>query len=509
MADAAPPSGPDFALGVDLADIPLGGMLAGRVGEEPVILARVEGELVAVGGRCTHYGGPLGEGLRVGDTVRCPWHHACFSLRSGEALGAPAIDPLDRWKVEIKGKRVLVRSKLKQQKGPFRTVRGRHPRRIVIVGGGAAGFAAAEMLRRLDYKGALTLLSADTDAPYDRPNLSKDYLAGTAPEEWMPLRPKSFYSEQRIDLRLGVTASAIDPAARRITLQDGKRLEWDTLLLATGSEANSLQAPHPAPNTFTLRSFADCRVIIEKAKTAHHVAIVGASFIGLELAAALRIRGLEVHVIAPDAVPMQKALGLELGGLVRALHTEKGVRFHLGRSVTGFHDGRLSLDNGESIDADLVLLGIGVKPRVELARAAGLAVEGGVIVDDRLRTSAPGIWAAGDIAAFPDPVTGERIRVEHWVAAERQGQTAAANMLGADVRFDSIPFFWSRHYDTEIRYSGHVGAWDSTELDGSLEAQDCEVRYLKGGRVAAVATLGRDRANLQREAGWEAEAGKR
>ena len=497
------PTGPDFAQGVALSDIPADGVLAGHVGDDGVILARVGGEITALSSRCTHYGGPLGEGLRVGDTVRCPWHHACFSLKTGEALGTPAIDPLDRFKVETKGDRVFVRRKEKPADQPFRTVKGKHPRRMVIVGGGAAGFAAAEMARRLGYRGELTLLSADADAPYDRPNLSKDYLAGSAPEEWMPLRGDDFYRTHHIDLRLNTRVASLDAAGRRLTLDNGKTLAFDALLLATGAEPIMLQAPQPTRNSFTLRSFADCRALIEKAKTSKKAVVVGASFIGLEVAGALRARGLEVDVVAPESVPMQKALGPELGRFVQGLHEAKGVRFHLGRSVAGFHDGRVTLDDNSVLDADMVIMGIGVRPRVELARAAGLTVDGGVHVDDRLRTSAAGIWAAGDIAAFPESRTGERIRIEHWVVAERQGQVAAANMLGADEPFDATPFFWSAHWGEEIRYSGHAQGWDNVETDGSIEGRDAEVRYLKAGQVAAIATLGRDRRNLECAAKWE------
>ena len=231
----AKPVGPDLSQGVPLADVPLTGALTGHVGGEPVLVIRRSDGLFAVGAACTHYGGPLGEGLVVGDTVRCPWHHACFDLRSGEALSAPAFDPLDRWKVEVEDGRAFVRERAGPAPAPVAPTAA-HPARIVIVGGGAAGFAAAEMLRRRGYAGSLTLLSADPAPPVDRPNLSKDYLAGTAPEDWIPLKPEAFYADHAIDLRLGVEVARIDVAAREAVANSGERFGYDALLLATGAE---------------------------------------------------------------------------------------------------------------------------------------------------------------------------------------------------------------------------------------------------------------------------------
>ncbi|MBV8506492.1 MAG: FAD-dependent oxidoreductase, partial [Alphaproteobacteria bacterium] len=292
--------GPDLTQGILLADLPDGGLLAGRVGKKSVLLARHGQEIFAIGATCTHYGGPLAEGLLVGDTVRCPWHHACFSLRTGEALRAPAFDPVPCWKVERQADRVFVREKVTspaiRRTGP---VPG-SPKRIAIIGGGAAGFAAAERLRREGYTGTLTMLSDDQNAPYDRPNLSKDYLAGGASEDWIPLRAASFYDDAGIELRLGAQVTRIDPNARQVKLAGGEEFSFDHLLIATGAEP--VRPPIPgadAAGVLTLRSFRDCQAIIARAGEARHAVIVGASFIGLEVAAALRQRGLEVRVVAP------------------------------------------------------------------------------------------------------------------------------------------------------------------------------------------------------------------
>ncbi len=496
MSEAQAPTGPDLTRGVSEADIPETGVFSGHVGEEKVILARLDGGIVAVSGACTHYSGPLEKGLRVGETIRCPWHHACFSLRTGAALEAPALSPLDRWKVEAADGKVTVREKL--DAAPKPTPTGGDLKHIVVIGGGAAGFAAAQRLRDLGYAGGLTMVSADKAAPYDRPNLSKDYLAGEAEPAWIPLKDEAFYHDNRVTLNIGVNATTLDVGAKILRLEGGETLSYDAVLLATGSEPNRPDTPgFDRPNVHPLRSLADADALIDAARDANIVAVVGASFIGLEAAAAFIKRGLTVHVIAPEELPLGAKLGPELGGFIKALHEKKGVAFHLGRKVRGFDGAILSLDNNTTLRVDLVVVGVGVKPRLELAEGAGLTVDRGVIVDARLQTSAPGVFAAGDIARYPDPVSAEMIRVEHWVAAERQGQIAAANMLGLNQLINEPPFFWSAHYDISIRYVGHAEAWDSIEVDGDLEKKDAVVRYMKDGKTLAVATVGRDMAALE------------
>jgi NADPH-dependent 2,4-dienoyl-CoA reductase/sulfur reductase-like enzyme len=387
---------------------------------------------------------------------------------------------------------------------PAQSERAAWPASVVIVGGGAAGFAAAEMLRREGYDRPVTILSADESPPCDRPNLSKDYLAGTAEESWIPLKSPKFYEKRAIELRLNSRVTAIDPRNRGVTLADGKTLEYDALLLATGADPVRLDLPGAdASIVHTLRTLSDSKAIIAAAATAKRALVIGASFIGLEVAASLRHRKLDVHVVAPEARPLERVMGPELGDVVRRLHEERGVVFHLGQTVTRIEGRMARLSGGTSLAADLVIVGVGVRPAVALAEAAGLATDNGITTDQYLQTSVPGIFAAGDIARWPDSHSGERIRVEHWTVAERQGQTAARNILGRRERYDAVPFFWSQHYDMAISYVGHATRWDATTTEGPLTDQGGKVTFLRAGRPLAVATIFRDRDSLAAEAAME------
>jgi NADPH-dependent 2,4-dienoyl-CoA reductase/sulfur reductase-like enzyme/nitrite reductase/ring-hydroxylating ferredoxin subunit len=506
MADQqAPPPGPDLSKGIALSEFS-GATLLGHVGDEQVLLVRSGTEIFAIDAQCSHYHGPLAEGLVTGESIRCPWHHACFDLRTGEAARAPALNPLAVWNVEQADNRIFVRQKRGQPKPRVKGV-VHAPDKIVIVGGGAAGFAAAEMLRRQEFRGSIVMLSNDTAAPVDRPNLSKDYLAGSAPEDWLPLRPEDYYADAGIDLRLNTEATSIDPKARNVTTSGGEVIPYDRLLLATGAEPVRLPIPGADQrHLHLLRSLPDCRAIIGSAAGARRAVVIGASFIGLEAAASLRARNIEVHVVAPEARPMERVLGPEMGDFVRRLHEEHGVIFHLGDTVAAIDGKRASLKSGGVLEADLVVVGVGVRPRLALAEKLGLALDRGVVVDARLETSIPGIYAAGDIARWPDPHSGENIRVEHWVVAERQGQTAARNMLGQREAFDAVPFFWSQHYDVPINYVGHAEKWNEIAVDGDIAAKDCLLRYKSKGRVLAVASIYRDLASLQAELAMEQKA---
>jgi apoptosis-inducing factor 3 len=503
MAEQPKLTGPDFAAGVDPSTVRDGQSLLGHAGGESVLLVRRGDDFFAVSATCTHYGGPLGEGRIDGDDVRCPWHHACFDLRTGEALRSPALSPLACWVVERSN--ATIRLTGKRERDPLSATypvtidRSAAPRAVVIVGAGAAGSAAAEMLRRSGYDGRLTIVDEDDGSPYDRPNLSKDYLAGSAPEEWIPLRPGDFYAQHAIDVVRG-RATGIDTQSKKLEMDAREPLAYDALLLATGAEPVRLDVPGAGrAHVHTLRSLADSRAIIGAAERAKRVVVIGGSFIGLEVAASLRARNLEVHVVAPEALPLARILGEHLGTFIKSLHESKGVVFHLGRKPARIDTDSVTLDDGARLEADLVVAGVGVRPRLALAERAGLAMDRGVSVNQFLETSASGIFAAGDIARWPDPHTGERIRVEHWVVAQRHGQTAARNMLGAREAFTQAPFFWSAHYDVSINYVGHAEKWDRVEVDGDAAKHDVRVRFMRGAKVLAVATIFRDQESLEAE----------
>ena len=364
------------------------------------------------------------------------------------------------------------------------------------------------MLRRQDYRGSIVMLSGDAAPPVDQPNLSKDYLAGSAPEDWLPLRPDEFYADTAIDLRLNAEVASIDSKAKAVVLAGGETVAYDRLLLATGAEPVRLPIPGAdQPHVHVLRSLADCRAIIASADGARRAIVIGASFIGLEAAAALRARQIEVHVVGLEQRPMERVLGPAMGDFVRALHEEHGVIFHLGDTVTSIDGKRATLKSGGVIEADVVVVGVGVRPRLALAEKAGLATDRGVTVDAYLETGVPGIYAAGDIARWPDSHSRENIRVEHWVVAERQGQTAARNMLGQRDVFDAVPFFWSQHYDVPINYVGHAEKWDEIAVEGDIAGKDCLLRYKSGGRVLAVASIYRDIPSLEAELAMEKAKG--
>jgi len=507
MAGQTELAGSDLTAGIDAASLKVGEKLLGHARGEPVLLAHIGDDFVAIGASCTHYGGPLAEGVIDGDTVRCPWHHACFSLRTGEALRAPALSPVACWKTERRGDRVVVTEKLDRDplapSYPLAINRARMPGAVVIVGAGAAGSAAAEMLRRCGFDGRVTIVDNDVGSPYDRPNLSKDYLAGNAPEEWIPIRPDGFYAEHKIEIVRG-RATRLDAKSKTVDVEGRGSLAYDALLLATGAEPVRLKMPgDELPHVHYLRSLADSRSIVGAAKHARRAVVIGSSFIGLEVAASLRARNVEVHVVAPDKVPLARVFGDYLGNYVRSLHQEKGVTFHLEHKPQRVGADHVVLDDGTRLDADLVVIGVGVRPRLDLAESGGLATDRGVTVNEFLETSAPGVYAAGDIARWPDPHSGERIRVEHWVVAQRQGQAAARNILGARERFAQVPFFWSAHYDVSFNYVGHAEKWDRIEVDGDAAKHDVAVRFLLGGNLLALVTLFRDADSLKAELGME------
>ncbi len=489
-------TGPDLVSeGIPLASLETDVPVKGQVDGKQVIVVRTGKGLCAVAGTCTHYGGPLGDGLCVDGQVHCPWHHAIFDLTTGEAVGAPALNPLKVYESAERDGRVYVTgpvdAPVPDRKPPVT------PESVVIVGSGAAGAAAAEMLRRLGYTGPVTMIGLE--APVDRPNVSKDYLAGTAPEEWMPLRSQGFYEEHDIELITGTQVTGIDSQGRAVALEDGRSIGYGALLLAPGAEPRRLPIPgSDQPHVHYLRTLEDSRSIISALDGTNHAIVIGAGFIGLEVAASLRQREIAVTVVAPEDIPLVPIIGATMGRFVQQLHEEHGVEFRLGKTVSEIRTDEVILDDGSTLPADLVVIGVGVVPNTGLAEQAGLNVDNGIVVDDRLRSSDPNIWAAGDVASYPDQNAG-RVRIEHWVLAERQGQAAARNILGHDTPFTDPPFFWSQHYDIPINVVGHAKDWDEEVVRGDPADHDVMIGYRKGDVTEAVASIYRDLESLKAE----------
>ncbi len=494
--DAGELQGPDFGEGVSLESVPEGVPLLGHAGGEAVVLVQSGAGFFALGATCTHYATSLAGGIVADGALRCPLHHACFDLSTGEALRAPAFLPVACYDVAVREGRVRVGGR--KPAPPVRTRAAEGPASVVIVGAGAAAYAAADTLLKEGFRGTIRLLGAEETSPVDRPNLSKEYLTGEAPEEWMPLAILA-----GVEVRTGARVTGIDVAGRRALLTDGSAVPWDALLLATGVEVVRLDVPgSDLPHVHTLRTLADGKAIIRDARTAKRAVVVGAGFIGLEAAASLRKLGVAVDVVAP-APPFEKVLGPEVGAFLKRLHEEHGVVFHLGESVASISPSSVRLKSGVDLPADLVVVGIGVRPATGLAEAAGLRTDRGILVDERLETSAKGIFAAGDVARWPDSRFGGALRVEHWVVAERMGAAAARSILGNPGAFRDVPFFWSAHYDVFLAYVGHAERWDRIDVHGSLAANDATLAYREGDRTLAVVTIGRDRIGLEAELAFE------
>lgn len=487
--------GPDLKDGVAISNLAESAPFLGHVDGEQVILVKTGEEILAVSASCKHYGGPLAEGLVAQGSVRCPWHHARYDLRTGRNVGAPGLDSLSCYAVERSGEAVKVTGKREPVSPQMPTGA---PERVVIIGAGAAGEACAETLRQEGYTGHITMFGNDEPFTVDRPNLSKDYLAGEAPEEWLPVRGDDFFEEHRITFSKD-EVTAVDASNKQVEA-GGNQYPYDVLVLATGASARVLPTPGAdKDHVHTLRTLSDAQNIVgaveEGAKTA---VVIGAGFIGLEAAASLKRQGLEVRVVAPDEKPLARVMGEQVGAFVQSIHERNGVVFHLEHTVAEISDGEVTLDDGTTHAADLVVMGVGVTPNTTLAEAADLEVDRGVIVDEMLRTSDSSIFAAGDIAKFP--YRGSNVRVEHWVVAQRQGQAVARNILGRGGAFDEVPFFWSHHWDVGLSYVGHATTTEHMTVHGSLEDGDAAVVYRgDGGQVQAVLTVGRDELALRAE----------
>lgn len=469
------------------------------VGETKILLARVRGKFHAIGGVCTHYGGPLAEGALNGERVVCPWHQATFQVNNGDLVEPPALDAQPAFDVRVEGDEVFIAVPDEPQDRRTPTMTKRDPQDnqvFAILGAGAGGNAAAETLRQVGFGGRILLITQESRATYDRPNLSKGYLSGEAGADALPWRTEDFYREHDIEFLSSRQASKVGAEEKKITFADGSHLSWDRLLLATGGMPRQLEVTGSnLENVFTLRTPEDADRIIQAAGAASRAVMVGAGFIGMEAAASLTKRGLAVTVVAPGDVPFRRQLGPELGRMLMEVHTEKGVTFKMGRRVQRLNGKErvtaAVLDNGEELETDLVLVGLGVKPATDFLSGFNLNRDGSVTVDKYLQVQ-ENIFAAGDIANFPDWRTGESVRIEHWRLAEQHGRVAARNMAGLATEFAGVPFFWSDHFDVMLQYVGYASEWEELIVHGELKDRNFLAFYVKGGKILAAAGLQHD-----------------
>jgi len=466
-----------------------------------ILLARVDDKYYAIGATCPHYGGPLHEGVLSDGTVMCPWHHSLFDVRDGKALEPPSHDGVPSFDVKIENGEVIVMVPDDIPTGVEPEMKKHNKdvdnRLFVILGTGAAGYSAAQSLREHGYEGRLIMITREGDYPYDRPNLSKDYMQGEAKDEWIPIRSKEFYEKYDIDVMLKNRVVGIDFPNNNIIFDNEATLEYDKLLIATGGKPKSLDIPgYDLKNVHTLRSFNDADEIIESAEKSDKVAIIGGGFIGMETAHSLAERGKDITVITPEKVPFEKQFGEEVGRLFKKKHEQNGVKFKLKNSPGKFiGDGSVSaavLENDEEIPADIVLMGVGVKPATDFISGLNLLPDGSIKVDEYFRVK-ENVFAAGDIVTFTDMRTGEDIRIEHWRTAEQQGRIAAINMTGKNHPNDLVPFFWTKQAGLNFQYVGHANDWDNIILKGDPESGDFMAFYVKGDQIHAVAANGHDR----------------
>jgi NADPH-dependent 2,4-dienoyl-CoA reductase/sulfur reductase-like enzyme/nitrite reductase/ring-hydroxylating ferredoxin subunit len=482
-----------------------------------ILLARLDDQFFAIAPYCSHYGAPLSEGVMHGDRVVCPWHNACFSLTSGTQLEPPGQDNLTHYPVHIEGNSVYVEISLSEV-APVANTFVELPKPItehippdfvqpdlqsddrtfIIVGAGAAGSAASEMLRREGFRGRILVLTADSELPYDRTALSKAYLQNGSVADPDLLRSAEFYEQLGIEIKTSTRVSHLDIKTKQLICQGDITLPYDMLLLATGGSVRQLPMDGAdQPNVFTLRRAEDAKQILQAAQAAKRAVVVGAGFIGMEVAASLKQQGLDVTVVASSAVPFEKILGRDVGHLFRQIHEAEGVQFKLNAKATALKgNGKVEsveLDTGEVLPADFVVVGIGVEPATDFAGTLTLDKDDRSIIVDEYLQAAPNVYAAGDIAQFPYFRTGEPTRIEHWRVAMQQGRVAACNMLGKTIPFRAVPFFWTGQFGQKLRYVGHAEDWDNIMIHGSLEDKSFLAFYVKDDEVLAVAGIGRDR----------------
>ena len=465
-----------------------------KVDERDLLVVRSGGRIFACSSTCSHYGGPLNEGLVVGSQVVCPLHNARFDMASGALTSPPGLKGVAAFEVKTEKGDVYVRERAAAPRGGAK----RGEQSVLVIGAGAAADMAADTLRAEGFGGPITLVTHEKGNPYDRPTLSKDLIAGEAKPEWLPLRDEAFYKDRAIEILNERSVTAFNPRAKTATLSDGATLRGDRVILATGGVPRRLAvAGSDLPGIYYLRSLEDAQAIIEALGGARTAVVIGSSFIGLEVASGLRARGLAVHIVAPEKHPLVGVFGARIAERIRKLHEENGVQFHLETVPVAFEGARraerVALSNGEKIEADLVVVGIGVLPAVDYLAGSGLLANGAVPVNEHLQTGSPGVYAAGDIAVVPNHYTGERARIEHWVVAQRHGMHIAREILGRSEPYLEPPFFWTMQYKSSFKFVGHAQGRHDMFYRGDPDAGPFAAGYYVKGRLAAVATLQRNR----------------
>ncbi|HSD63063.1 MAG TPA: FAD-dependent oxidoreductase [Ignavibacteriaceae bacterium] len=469
--------------------------------ENNVLLCRIEDEYFAVGANCTHYGAPLEEGVLKGDTIICPWHHACFNAKTGDMLEPPAMDSLPKYEVKIKGDAVQINvpEKIEGSRIPkmVRNDAKADNRTFIILGAGGSAYGAVQSMRENGFKGNIIMITYEDKNPYDRPNLSKDYLSGSADPAWMPLRPDSFYDDYGIDIKTGTLIKSVDLKTKIVSLQNGGNLKYDKLLIATGGVPRKLEVPGAdLQNIFYLRSFKDADEIIKVIRNSKKAVVIGTSFIGMETAFSLKERNIDVTVIGREETPFERVFGKEIGNMLRNEHEEKGISFKLKSKIKALRgDSKVKsilLESGEEIETDFVIAGIGVVPATQFLSGIDLLKDGSLKTDAYLRVQED-VYASGDVATFPDFRTGDSIRVEHWRLAAQLGRTAGANMAGKKIKYEEVPFFWTVQAGLNLRYAGFIKEWDEIITDGNISQKEFISYYVKNNKILAAAGINRDK----------------
>jgi NADPH-dependent 2,4-dienoyl-CoA reductase/sulfur reductase-like enzyme/nitrite reductase/ring-hydroxylating ferredoxin subunit len=461
-------------------------------GDELILVTKTQKGLCVCGGECPHYGAPLHEGSLEGTTLTCPWHNARFDVESGKVLDPPALDDLETYRVE--GDEELSVTGKTEPRIP--RPGSLSEKRFVLVGAGASANAAAEMLRREGFDGHITLITSEKDKPYDRTIISKGLISGAMPEKLLRLRGDKFYKELKIDIQTGLTVTEVDGDNRTVICENGKNFEGDAILLATGGMPKKLDVPGiDSADVYTVRSAEGARKIKKEIKKKKRVAIIGAGFIGMELAVDLARGGWKVSQAAPEKGPMAILFGERIADRIRSVHDPLGITSYFGNTLEKIESGssgelELFLSGGETITADAAIIAIGIEPKVGFLEKSGFTVKDGIPVARNFETEKPGIYACGDIALYPYRHISEPVRIEHWVEAERQGQAAARGMVGKQAEEEKAPFFWTKQGDFALKYVGFPLPYDQIAYRGKVETESFLAGFYRNDKLIGAASFG-------------------